>query len=138
MFIVTAIQIRAHSGTKPIKKRSMTAQQHLSKIERCHCHSHFTSESLRSSMHCFRTLRRLIIVRRGANNEHTGGPFGPGTGFCGPGGGFLVLVAVVTCHHFYYHETTPQTTKTSTRNTRTTPGLVTVWFICNFLFCLTS
>ena len=25
------------------------------------------------------------------------------SGFCGPGGGFLVLVAVVACHYFYYH-----------------------------------
>ena len=24
---------------------------------------------------------------QGANNEYTGGPGGPGTGFCGPGGG---------------------------------------------------
>ena len=49
------------------------------------------------------TLRRLIIVHMGANNDYTGGPDGPGTGFCGPGGGFLVLAAVVACHHFYYH-----------------------------------
>ena len=40
-----------------------------------------------------------MIVHWGANNEYTGGP---GTGFCGPGGGFLILVAVVACHHFYY------------------------------------
>ena len=39
----------------------------------------------------------------GANNESLGGPGGPGTGFCSPGGGFLVLVAVVACHYFYYH-----------------------------------
>ena len=25
---------------------------------------------------------------RGANNEYRGGPGGPGTGFCSPGGGF--------------------------------------------------
>ena len=25
------------------------------------------------------------------------------SGFYGPGGGFLVLVAVVACHYFYYH-----------------------------------
>ena len=29
----------------------------------------------------------------GANNEYQGGP----------GGGFLVLVAVVACHYVYYH-----------------------------------
>ena len=39
----------------------------------------------------------------GANNEYRGGPGGPGTGFCSPGGGFLVLVAVVACHYVYYH-----------------------------------
>ena len=35
------------------------------------------------------------------NNEFPGGPGGPGAGFCGPGGGFLVLVAVVACHYGY-------------------------------------
>ena len=40
---------------------------------------------------------------RGANNEYRGGPGGPGTGFCSPGGGFLALVAVVACHYVYYH-----------------------------------
>ena len=39
----------------------------------------------------------------GANNESPGGPGGPGTGFCSPGDGFLVLVAVVACHYVYYH-----------------------------------
>ena len=34
------------------------------------------------------TLRRSIIVPGGANNESPGGPGGPGTGFCRPGGGF--------------------------------------------------
>ena len=46
------------------------------------------------------TLRRLIIVHRGANNEYTGGPGGPGTGFCGPGGG-LVVINVVASHYVY-------------------------------------
>ena len=36
----------------------------------------------------FATLRRLIIVQGRANNEYRGGPGGPGTGFCSPGGGF--------------------------------------------------
>ena len=49
------------------------------------------------------TLRRSIIVPGGANNESPGGPGGPGTGFCSPGDGFLVLVAVVACHYVYYH-----------------------------------
>ena len=40
---------------------------------------------------------------RGANNEYRGGPGGPGTGFCTPGGGLLVLVSVVACHYVYYH-----------------------------------
>ena len=39
----------------------------------------------------------------GANKEYRGGPGGPGTGFCGPGGGFLVLVDVVACHYVYYY-----------------------------------
>ena len=39
----------------------------------------------------------------GSNNEYTGNPGGPGTGFCNPGGGFLVLVDVVACHYVYYH-----------------------------------
>ena len=34
------------------------------------------------------TLRRLVVVPVGANNESRGGPGGPGTGFCSPGGGF--------------------------------------------------
>ena len=29
-----------------------------------------------------------LIVPGGANNEYRGGPGGPGTGFCSPGGGF--------------------------------------------------
>ena len=37
------------------------------------------------------TLRRSIIVPGRANNEHRGGPGGPGTGFCGPGDGLLNL-----------------------------------------------
>ena len=49
------------------------------------------------------TLRHSIIVPGGANNEYRGGPGGPGIGFCSPGGGFLVLVAVVACHYVYYH-----------------------------------
>ena len=36
----------------------------------------------------------------GANNEYRGGPGGPGTGFCGPGGG-LVVIEVVASHHCY-------------------------------------
>ena len=36
----------------------------------------------------------------GANNEYTGGPGGPGTGFCGPGGG-LVVINVVASHYVY-------------------------------------
>ena len=47
------------------------------------------------------TLRRSIIVPRGANNEYGDGPGGPGTGFCSPGGVFLVLVAVVAYHYIY-------------------------------------
>ena len=46
------------------------------------------------------TPRRSIIVHRGANNEYTGGPGGPGTGFCGPGGG-LVVIEVVASHLCY-------------------------------------
>ena len=41
---------------------------------------------------------------RGANNEYRGGP---GHGFCGPGGGFLILVAAMACHYFYYHYNRP-------------------------------
>ena len=68
----------------------------------------------------------------GANNESRGGP---GTGFCNPGDGFLVLVAVVACHYVYYHVTTkaaPGTTKTSTRTTKTTPVFVISphWYDC--------
>ena len=37
----------------------------------------------------------------GASNEYRGGPGGPGIGFCSPGGGFLILVAVVACHYGY-------------------------------------
>ena len=37
------------------------------------------------------TLRPSIIVPGGANNEYRGGPGGPGTGFCSPGGGFFSL-----------------------------------------------
>ena len=37
------------------------------------------------------------------NNELRGGPGGPGTGFCGSVGGFLVEVAVVACHYVYYN-----------------------------------
>ena len=36
----------------------------------------------------------------GANNEYTGGPDGPGIGFCGPGGG-LVVISVVASHYVY-------------------------------------
>ena len=43
------------------------------------------------------TLRLLIIVPGGLITSPRGGPGGPGTGFCSPGGGFLVLVAVVAC-----------------------------------------
>ena len=32
-------------------------------------------------------LRRSIIARGEANNEYSGGPGGPGTGCCSPGGG---------------------------------------------------
>ena len=49
------------------------------------------------------TLRRSVIVPRGPNNESRGGPSGHGASFCGPGGGFLVLVDVVACHYVYYH-----------------------------------
>ena len=46
-------------------------------------------------------LRWLIIVHPGANHEYTGGgPGGPGTGFCGPEGG-LVVIEVVASHHCY-------------------------------------
>ena len=52
-----------------------------------------------SKKHIIRiTPRRLIIVHRGANNDYTGSPGGPGTGFCGPGGG-LVVTEVVASHH---------------------------------------
>ena len=44
----------------------------------------------------------------GANNEYRGGPGGPGTGFCGPGGGFLTIVAVVASHYCDYHQNHPQ------------------------------
>ena len=53
----------------------------------------------RSTVH----LKTLSNCPGGANNESRGGPGGPGAGFCGPGGGFLVLVDVVTCHYVYYH-----------------------------------
>ena len=43
-----------------------------------------------------------------ANNEYRGGPGGPGTGFCSPGDGFLVLVAVVACYYVYYHYNRPR------------------------------
>ena len=62
---------------------------------------------------CFVLLCVLIVFSQyfktlnnrpwGANNESLGGPGGPGTGFCSPGGGFLVLVDVVACHYVYYH-----------------------------------
>ena len=39
-------------------------------------------------------LRTLIIVGEGCS---------PGSGFAGPGGDSLVLVAVVACHHFSYY-----------------------------------
>ena len=42
---------------------------------------------LYAHIHVVVTLRRLIVVQRAANNEYTGGPGGPGIGFCGPGGG---------------------------------------------------
>ena len=35
--------------------------------------------------HYFQTLNKRT---RGADNEYRGGPGGPGTGFCNPGGGF--------------------------------------------------
>jgi len=31
------------------------------------------------------------MYRGGANHEYRGGPGGPGTGFCSPGGGFFSL-----------------------------------------------
>ena len=36
----------------------------------------------------------------GDNNEYNSGPGGPGTGFCGPVGG-LVVIEVVASHHCY-------------------------------------
>ena len=47
---------------------------------------------------CFYPFMVLITVHRGANNEYTGGPGGPGTGFCTPGGGFVVI-ELVASHH---------------------------------------
>ena len=58
----------------------------------------------------------------GGNHEYNGGPGGPGTGFCSPGGGFLVLVAVVA--RLLPLRPPPGTTKTSTRTARTTVVLV--------------
>ena len=49
------------------------------------------------------TLRPLILVPGGLINRGRAGPGGPGTGFGGPGGSFLVLVAVVACHYSYYY-----------------------------------
>ena len=40
---------------------------------------------------------------RGLITSPPGGPGGPSTGFCSPGGGLLVLVAVVACHYVYYY-----------------------------------
>ena len=37
---------------------------------------------------CLSTLRWLIIVPGGLITSPPGGPGGPGTGFCSPGGGF--------------------------------------------------
>ena len=45
-------------------------------------------------------LRQLIIVHRGVSNEYTGGPGGPDTGFCGPGGG-SVVINVLASHYVY-------------------------------------
>ena len=36
----------------------------------------------------------------GVNNEARGGPGGPGTGFCGPGG-VLVVINVVASHYVH-------------------------------------
>ena len=56
-----------------------------------HCTSGQKSNQHLAKGAIFHTLRRRIMVHQGANNEYTGGPAGPGTGFCGPGGGFFCL-----------------------------------------------
>ena len=61
----------------------------------------------------------------GANNESLGGPVGPGTVFCSPGGGFSgSRRSGKPLRLLRFKKTTPGTTKTSTRTTRTTQGLV--------------
>ena len=60
----------------------------------------------------------------GANNESLGGPGGPGTGFCSPGGGFSDNRRSGKPLRLLRLKTAPGTTKTSTRTTRTTPVLV--------------
>ena len=60
----------------------------------------------------------------GANNESLGGPGGPGTGFCSPGGGFSGNRRSGKPLRLLRLKTTPRTTKTSTRTTRTTRELV--------------
>ena len=52
---------------------------------------------------CSKTADNRTPWGGGGNNEYTGGPGGPGTGFCGPGIGLLILVDVVACHYVYYH-----------------------------------
>ena len=52
-----------------------------------------------------------------------GGPGGPGTGFCSPGGGFSgSRRSGKPLRLRRLKKPTPGTTKTSTRTTRTTPG----------------
>mgnify|MGYP006963458196 CR=1 FL=1 len=41
-------------------------------------------------------------TRGGAHDEYRGGPGSP-AGFCSPGDGFLVLLAVVACRYVDYH-----------------------------------
>ena len=79
------------------------------------------SDHGRPSYDLTNTLRCLIIVPWVANNESLGGPGGPGTGFCNPGGGFFSLsrrsglpLPLLPLKH----------TKTSTMTTRTTQGLL--------------
>ena len=52
------------------------------------------------AMFCY---SKTLNNRTGPHNESLGGPGGPGTGLCGPGGGFLLLVDVVACHYIYHH-----------------------------------
>ena len=60
----------------------------------------------------------------GPNNEYRGGPGGPGSGFGGPRGGLDSNRNIGRPLLLLLRKTTPGITKTTTRTTMTTPGLV--------------